>query len=61
MTTELAGRRLGVLAFVAIAMFAALGGRLYFLQVMTAEQFEAEVAGNRVREVYTEAFGLVVQ
>ena len=55
MTTELAGRRLGVLAFVAIAMFAALAGRLYFLQVMTAEQFEAEVAGNRVREIYTEA------
>lgn len=55
MTTELAGRRLGVLAVVAIAMFAALGGRLYFLQVMTAEQFETEVAGNRVREVYTEA------
>lgn len=55
MTSELAGRRLGVLALVAISMFAALGGRLYFLQVMTPEQFEAEVAGNRVREVYTEA------
>lgn len=55
MTTELAGRRLGVLALVAIAMFAALAGRLYFLQVMTAEQFEAVVAGNRVRDVYTEA------
>lgn len=55
MTTELAGRRLGVLAVVAIAMFAALGGRLYFLQVMTAEDFEAVVAGNREREVYTEA------
>ncbi len=55
MTTELAGRRLGILAVVAIAMFAALAGRLYFLQVMTAEQFEAVVAGNRVREVYTEA------
>lgn len=55
MTTELAGRRLGILAFVAVAMFAALAGRLYFLQVMTAEQFEAVVAGNRVREVYTEA------
>lgn len=55
MTSELAGRRLGVLAFVAISMFAALGGRLYFLQVMTGEQFEAEVAGNRVREIYTEA------
>ena len=55
MTSELAGRRLGVLALVAISMFAALGGRLYFLQVMTPEQFEAQVAGNRVREVYTEA------
>lgn len=55
MTTELAGRRLGALAIVAIAMFAALGGRLYFLQVMTADDFEAVVAGNRVREVYTEA------
>ncbi len=55
MTSDLAGRRLGVLAFVAISMFAALGGRLYFLQVMTGEQFEAEVAGNRVREIYTEA------
>ena len=55
MTTELAGRRLGILAVVAIAMFAALAGRLYFLQVMTAEEFEAVVAGNRVREVYTEA------
>jgi len=55
MTTELAGRRLGILAFVAFAMFAALAGRLYFLQVMTAETFEAEVAGNRVREIYTEA------
>ena len=55
MTSELAGRRLGVLAVVALGMFAALGGRLYFLQVMTAETFEAEVAGNRVREVYTEA------
>jgi penicillin-binding protein 2 len=55
MTSELAGRRLGVLALVAFAMFAALAGRLYFLQVMTPERFEAEVAGNRVREVYTEA------
>ncbi len=55
MTSELAGRRLGVLAVVAVAMFAALGGRLYFLQVMTPETFEAEVAGNRVREVYAEA------
>ncbi len=55
MTSDLAGRRLGVLAVVAISMFAALAGRLYFLQVMTGEQFEAEVAGNRVREVYTEA------
>lgn len=55
MTSDLAGRRLGVLALVAFAMFAALGGRLYFLQVMTPERFEAEVAGNRVREVYSEA------
>lgn len=55
MTSELAGRRLGVLALVAVSMFAALAGRLYFLQVMTPERFEAEVAGNRVREVYTEA------
>lgn len=55
MSNELAGRRLGILAFLAIAMFAALGGRLYFLQVMTAEEFEAQVVGNRIREVYTEA------
>lgn len=55
MSNELTGRRFGVLAFVAIAMFAALAGRLYYLQVMVAEEFEQVVAGNRVREVYTEA------
>ena len=46
---------MGVLALVAISLFAVLGGRLYFLQVMQPEEFEELVAGNRVREIYTEA------
>ena len=55
MATDLAGRRLGVLALVGVALFAMLGARLYFLQVMQPETFEAEVLGNRARTVYTEA------
>lgn len=55
MATELAGRRMGVLALVAVSLFAMLGGRLYFLQVMQPEEFEQIVAGNRVREIVTEA------
>ncbi len=40
---------------VAFALFSMLGARLYFLQVMQPEDFEAQVLSNRVRTIYTEA------
>ena len=45
------GVRLGVLGVVAIALFMVLMGRLLFLQVMAAPQFEELVSKSRLREV----------
>jgi penicillin-binding protein 2 len=52
---ENGGRRLGFLALLALTLFATLGARLWFLQVMESPTFEQAVAANNTREIYTEA------
>lgn len=49
------GARLGVLAAVGLLMFALLGFRLWFLQVLSGESYEVLAQNNRVREVEIEA------
>jgi penicillin-binding protein 2 len=44
-----AGGRLRLLAFLVLAMFAALTTRLWFLQVLAAEQFREDALSNSVR------------
>ena len=46
--------RLAVLGVLVIAAFAALFSRLWFLQVLASEQYEAFARENRVRFVYSE-------
>lgn len=53
--TETTRFRLGVLAIVIVALFAALFGRLWYLQVMTSEPYSLEAEANRVRVVQVEA------
>lgn len=48
-------RRMGFLAFFAVALFGVLIARLWFLQVMEGQSFEAVASGNRTRPIYTEA------
>lgn len=55
MVTELTGRRLGIIAFLAVALFATLIARLWFLQVMSAPQFQETAASNRTRDIFVEA------
>lgn len=51
MTEGRAGLRLKVLSFLVLAMFAALTTRLWFLQVLAAEDLRQEAANNAVRLV----------
>ncbi|MGZ8599510.1 MAG: penicillin-binding protein 2 [Actinomycetota bacterium] len=51
MTEGKAGVRLKMLAFLVLAMFAALTTRLWFLQVLAAEQYKQDAANNSVRLV----------
>ncbi len=53
--SEIPSRRLGVLAVVAVAMVAMLVTRLWFLQVMSAPQYQETAAANRTRDIYIEA------
>lgn len=46
--------RIAVLAVLVIAVFVALYSRLWFLQVLAADEFEALAKQNRVRLVYSE-------
>ncbi len=55
MSAEPSGRRLGALALVAVALFATLLARLYFLQVMSPKDYTEVAAQNRTRLIYTEA------
>lgn len=48
-------RRLGLLAVCALSLFGALFARLWFLQVVEAESFEAQVTSNATRTVITPA------
>ncbi len=52
---EMPRRRLGVLALVCIALFVALFGRLWYLQVLTSDGFEIAAEANRLRVVQVEA------
>jgi penicillin-binding protein 2 len=47
--------RLGVLAVVAVALFASLFARLWYLQVMSSETFTQAAEANRIRVVQVEA------
>lgn len=47
--------RLGVLAIVAFALFAALFARLWYLQVLSSETFTEAAEANRIRVVQVEA------
>ena len=51
MTEGKAGLRIKVLVFLVLAMFAALTARLWFLQVLAAEQFRHDASGNSLRFV----------
>ena len=51
MTEGKAGVRLKLLAFLVLAMFAALTTRLWFLQVLAAEEFRDDALSNSVRLV----------
>ncbi len=55
MSAEPSARRLGALALVAVALFATLLTRLYFLQVMSTTDYTEVAAQNRTRLIYTEA------
>jgi penicillin-binding protein 2 len=49
------GIRIGVLLLIALVLFAVLGFRLWFLQILSGDQYVAEAKNNRVREVVVEA------
>jgi penicillin-binding protein 2 len=49
------GIRVGILLLVALSLFAALAFRLWFLQILSGDQYVAIAANNRVREVTVEA------
>lgn len=55
MTANDSRRRLGLLAVCALSLFGALFARLWFLQVVEAESFEAQVTSNATRTVITPA------
>ncbi len=48
-------RRMGFLALFGVALLGVLIARLWFLQVMEGQSFQAVASGNRTREIYTEA------
>jgi penicillin-binding protein 2 len=52
---EKASSRLKVLALLVAVMFAALGTRLWFLQVLASEQFRTEADNNQTRVVESDA------
>ncbi|MBI2703853.1 MAG: penicillin-binding protein 2 [Actinobacteria bacterium] len=55
MESESQRLRLSILGVVMLSLFGALFARLWYLQVMTATQFEQQTTSNAVRTVYTEA------
>ncbi len=55
MDTDSPRLRLSILAVVVLSLFGALFARLWYLQVMVADQFQVEAAANRVRTVAEEA------
>lgn len=55
MDTESPQLRLSILAITAVSLFGALFARLWFLQVMSAPQFQDVAAANRERIIYEEA------
>ena len=55
MTTDTPRLRMSVLGIVVFSLFAALFARLWYLQVMTADEFEVVAESNRLRTVPVEA------
>ena len=47
--------RLGILAVVVVALFAALFARLWYLQVLSGDEFVEAAESNRLRVVQVEA------
>lgn len=52
MAIELRTRRLGVLATASLVMFGLLGARMWFLQGVQAEEYQAKVTAAKTRTVY---------
>ena len=55
MTADSPRLRLAVLAIVALSLFAALFARLWYLQVLSAPEFQVQAAANQIRHVYEPA------
>ena len=55
MDTDSPRLRLSILAVVCLSLFGALFARLWYLQVMVADQYQVEASANRVRTVAEEA------
>jgi penicillin-binding protein 2 len=49
------GIRVGVLLLIALALLGVLSFRLWFLQILSGDEYVADAQGNRVREVVVEA------
>ena len=49
------GIRIGVLLLIALVLFGVLAFRLWFLQILSGDQYVAQAKNNRVREVVVEA------
>lgn len=55
MTSETSHLRLSIVGVVVVSLFAAMFARLWYLQVMAAEAFQAEATRNQVRLVFEPA------
>src|SRR4051794_12405814 len=55
MESESPRLRLSILGIVILSLFGALFARLWYLQVLSAQEFEAQTQSNTVRQVSTEA------
>ncbi|MEO8107365.1 MAG: penicillin-binding protein 2 [Actinomycetes bacterium] len=53
--TDRSRTRLVVLQVLVFSLLAALGGRLWYMQVVTGEEYQAAASENRIREVVTPA------
>lgn len=55
MSPDLSRLRLTVVGVVVLSLFSALFARLWYLQVLDAQEFQVKATANQVRTIYTEA------